>query len=202
MGRNSSCPVELFTQSEDRAICKSLRRKLLSNNGARLGRVERRLFRADRRGDGVVSTVALTDALAKEGKPEGGGRRVLPDEVVWLTEKLKGRNGKKVDVFKIRKLLGSDTDNGRSGTRDDDRTHQSRRRQVHKSSSRLKRRDGHGPGAGGGDWAGAGGDETSGSDSGGSRDASQAENSPRWATRQGTVGQWLNDVASPMVGIL
>lgn len=153
----------LFTQTEDRVIIRSLRRKLLVNDGKRLNRIERQLLRAmDHRGrgeDGWVSTTAFEDALMTDGKASDGGEPVTRDESLWLSEKLESRNRKKVSCFRIRSLLTGGDDEGLGvGSGKSRRYHDDNR--VHRS-----------------------------------------RHSRKWAVRRGTVGQWLQDVASPMVSI-
>lgn len=201
-GRSSSSFVELFTDREENRIRKSLRRKLLSNDGARLSRIEKRLCRADRRGNGVVRVSVFEDSLAAEAKAEKGAS-VRPNEVLWLIEKLKNRNGRKVAVFKIRAILESEKEErrqGRTGVRPNSHTRH-RHRELHGSRDNKSRRSKlpacRGRNAGGDRMGREGGTSESDSKQGDAIDRSS--HPARWAVRQGTVGQWLYEAASPMV---
>lgn len=203
--RSSSSSAELFTDREEDRIRRSLRRKLLSNDGMRLSRIEKRLFRADRRGDGVVRVSELEDCLAAEANTEKGAS-VRPNEALWLIEKLKDRNGKKVAVFKIRAILESEKEGrgqGKTGVLANSHARH-RQRERHGSRSNRSRRS-EGPvrrgGKGGGDRMGSAGG-TSESDSKQGDVIGPSSYPARWAVRQGTVGQWLYEAASPMVSLL
>lgn len=199
-GRSSS-PAELFTHHEESKIRKSLRRKLLSNDGVRLSRIERRLFRAHRRGDGVVRVSAFEDSLAAEAQTEKGAS-VRPNEALWLIEKLKDRNGRKLAVFKIRALLESGKEEqGRAGVRTNSHArHRQKERRGHRNNRprgpegcKGRAADGHRMGSEG---------RTSESDCKQGDDIGLSTHPARWAVRQGTVGQWLYEAASPMVSLL
>ena len=58
---------------------------------------------------------AFENALTEGENPKGQGGRILWEEMLWLLEKLKTRNGKRVAIFNIRLLLES-TGEGRGGT--------------------------------------------------------------------------------------
>lgn len=208
----SSDEQHLFTHFEDRSIGESLRQKLLSNNGARLGNIERCLLRAANRLDGRASVTAFEDALAADAKAiaaAGRGERIRWNEALWLTKKLRGRNRRHVAVSRIRAVLEA---GHRGGRRDDDgeNTQQHLKRYQRRDPFRARSHDGEGGGgAHGGGLAGSGrvGRTMSGStnESGVCRVEAVRRRSAypaRWAIRQGTVGQWLHDVASPMVSLL
>ena len=204
-GRSSSSFVELFTDHEENRIRESLRRKLLSNDGARLSRIEKRLCRADRRGNGVVRVSVFEDSLAAEANHEKGAS-VHPNEALWLIEKLKDRNGRKVAVFKIRAILESgneDRRHARTGVRPNSHTRH-RHRERHGSRDNRSRRSElpacRGRNAGGDRRGREGG--TSESDSKQDDTTGRSSHPARWAVRQGTVGQWLYEAASPMVSFL
>ena len=156
-GTHGSSYTTTFSRREERKICRSLRCKLLSNNGALLSRIERHLLHADHRGDGFVSVAAFKDALAEGRNRDGRGRSILHDEKIWLVEKLKTRNGKRVSIFNIRRLLES-VGQGQGESH-------GRPRYCERAMD--------------------------------SREPEEAP--PKWVIRQGTVGQWLHNVASPMV---
>lgn len=147
--------TEALSRREIREIYRSLRRKLLSNNGALLSRIERRLLREDHRGNGLVPAAALKDALAMRSKSGDQDGCILREEMLWLLENMKTRSGKKVAIFKIRPLLES-------------------RNMKERGETGVQSR------------CGRDGEEGS----------AEIGPPPRWVTRQGTVGQWLNDVAS------
>lgn len=192
-------------------VVKSLQRKLLSNNGARLSRIERRLLRTDRKKNGVVSISAFEAALAAEKKNDD--RTVIgPDEVRWLTRKLRGRNGKSVAILRMRALLESEETGWkrRFGRKGQVERHQYHRHHFHDTSqsgrssrgSERRRRDNRST-AGDGEEIGGGttSESTCGSGRGGASLKRRSSPPPpaRWAIRQGTVGQWLYEVAAPMV---
>lgn len=189
------------SHGEDRNIRRSLQRKLLSNNGARLSRIERRLLRADHSREGAVSVATFKAALAAESKSDGAEMR--RHEMLWLTQMLAGRNGRNVAILKMRRLLeDEDTGGGRrsatggrgQGTRNYRR--RSEESMLRKSGSNYED---------GGDGRSGSGDQICGSESsrrsrGGAQKWRSSPPPPaRWAIRQGTVGQWLHEVAAPMV---
>lgn len=215
-GRFSSADLT-FTHGEERKIIRSLERKLLSDNGAPLSRIERRLLRADHSGEGSVNVSTFQEALAAESK--SGGVGILSDEVLWLTQKLRGRNGRNVKILKMRALLENEYDGTggghRSGSerrrkveRKHHRQHTARRHSMSRRGGSRHRRGGLAEDRGG--QADSGGRKTtcSESDSSSSRGgaARKWSSSPpppaRWAIRSGTVGQWLHDVAAPMVSMV
>lgn len=200
------------THAGEIRVVKSLQRKLLSANGARLSRIERRLLRTDRKRNGVVSISAFEAALAAEKNTDG--RAVIGrDEVRWLTRKLTGRNGKSVTILRMRALLESEEEtgwkrrSGRKGQVDRDQYHRHRYHDTSQCgrSSRGSERRRRGNGSTAGDGEEIGGGTTSESTCSGGRGGTslQRRSSPpppaRWAIRQGTVGQWLHEVAAPMV---
>eukprot|EP00904_Undaria_pinnatifida_P000865 jgi/Undpi1/1077/HiC_scaffold_10.g04540.m1 len=200
-GRSSSSPAEatLFTHREERKIRKSLRRKLLSNDGVRLSRIERRLVRADRRGDGFVRISAFEDSLTAEAQTKMGAS-VRANEALWLTEKLKDRNGRKVAIFKIRGILESgqeENGQGKTNVREDS---QRRRRQRDQHRSRSRRTRGSDVDRGRSHSGNRRGSEGGTSESDGKQGnvVDEASHPARWTVRQGTVGQWLYEAASPM----
>ena len=169
----------------------------------RLSRIERRLFRADRRGDGVVRVCAFEDALAAEAKTEKEGG-VRPNEALWLIEKLKDRNGRKVAIFKIRAILESrkeERGQGRNGVRTNSHARHRQRERGGSRNSRSRRSEVCRSRKAGRDrMGGEGGASESDTTQG---DAIGLSSHPaRWAVRQGTVGQWLYEAASPMVSVL
>ena len=209
-GRFSSSDLSL-AHGEERKIRRSLERKLLSDNGARLSKIERRLLRADQSREGSVSVSTFKAALAAESTSDGAS--IQSDEVLWLIQKLRGRNGRNVKILKMRALLeNEETD----GTTRGHRPGSGRRRQVERrnhqqhtarrhSTSRhgeSRRRGDNLPEDGGG-RVGSGGQTTSESDASSIGATLKWRSSPqppaKWAIRHGTVGQWLHDVAAPMV---
>lgn len=206
-GRFSSPDVSL-DHGEERKIRRSLERKLLSDNGARLSRIERRLLRADQSREGSVSVSTFKAALAAESKSDGAG--IQSDEVFWLIQKLRGRNGKNVNILKMRALLeNKETGRGhRSGSgrwQQVERRHH-RQHTTHRGSTSRhgeSRRRGSDLAEYGGERADSGGQTTSESDNSSSGATLKWRSSPsspaKWAIRHGTVGQWLHDVAAPMV---
>lgn len=205
----------IFTRSEETRIIRSLQRKLLSNDGARLSRIERRLLQADPARSGVVSMSTFRAALSKEAK-SGNGANIGRDETIWLMENLRGRNGKNVAILKIRGLLDTEEPGvkRRSGVKiseemEPHRSCRTRRGSTQSNNrSRGTRRRAGGPDTDDGarERLGGGGRTTSESDTSGQGGASlRRRASPaapaRWAIRHGTVGQWLHDVAAPMVSV-
>ncbi|CAN0050839.1 unnamed protein product [Ectocarpus sp. 12 AP-2014] len=198
------------THAGEIRVVKSLQRKLLSDNGARLSRIERRLLRTDRKRKGVVSISTFEAALAAEKNTDD--RAVVGrDEVRWLTRKLTGRNGKSVAILRMRALLESEEETGwkrRSSRKGQVDRHQYHRHRYHATlqcgrSSRGSERRRRSNGSTAGDGEEIGGETTSESTCSGRGDALlQRRSSPpppaRWAIRQGTVGQWLHEVAAPM----
>lgn len=178
-------------------IARSLRRKLLVNNGKRLSRIERHLLRAinrngQREEDGWVSATAFEDALAADGKANRGGSAVTRDEALWLSDKLESRSGKKIACLRIRSLLAADDEEslgirghkGRGGG-DGDGGDNGWRRRVNISTGAAEE------GSNSDTWE---------HDSGGACSIRRRRDGvARWAVRCGTVGQWLQEVASPMV---
>lgn len=209
-GRFSS-PDLSHAHGEERKIRRSLERKLLSDNGARLSRIERRLLRADQSREGSVSISAFKAALAAESK--SGGVGIQSDEVCWLIQKLRGRNGRNVKVLKMRSLLENDDEEIGGGHRSEsgkrrqvDRKHNRHHAERRNSTSRrgCSRRRGAGLTEDRGGRADSGGQTTSESDNnsrGGATLLWRSSSLPpaKWAIRRGTVGQWLHDVAAPMV---
>lgn len=205
----------LFTHGEEIRIIRTLRRKLLSNNGARLSRIEKRLLQADRARSGIVSISVFKAALSKETKSENGAN-IGRDEMIWLVEKLRGRNGKNVAILKIRGLLEAedagmerrfgDATSEKKERRRDYRTRRGSTQSNHRSRGSRHRGGGSDTDDQECDRSGSGGNTTSESDADGrSATALQRRLSPpppaRWAIRHGTVGQWLHDVAAPMVSV-
>lgn len=203
----------LFTESEDRAITKSLRRKLLVNDGKRLTQIEGLLFRADQNrrasGDGDnswVTATAFADALAADGKANGGrggAARVTRDEALWLSEKLESRNGKKVACFRIRALLGGGGDSREACTsrRGDGRSHRNKIARGWREQSRERETVDQKARNIDGREANRGNDDGSASWDGDfdDPDVGRSARPAKWAVGRGTVGQWLQNVASPMV---
>jgi len=180
------------SHGEDSKIRRSLQRKLLSNHGARLSRIERRLLRADRSREGAVSVATFKAALAAAS--ESDRFEIRRREMLWLTRRLAGRNGRNVTIFKMRRLL-EDKD-GEEGRRLAGGGGQGRRTHRRRSESRLRR--GMSTDETGSD--GRTGSESGRSSRGGALNWRSSPTPPaRWAIRQGTVGQWLHEVAAPMV---
>lgn len=206
----SSGERRLFTHLEDRTVRKSLRQKLLANNATRLGRIERCLLHAANRSDGRASVTAFEDALASDAKAvdtAGRGERVRRNEVLWLIENLKGRNGRYVAVAKIRAVLEEgQRGGGRRGDGDESTQRHLKRRQTRDpfiGRSRSGEVDGSSGSAGSGSVRRIMGGNTSELGVCRMKGARGRPAHPaRWATRRGTVGQWLHDVASPMVSLL
>lgn len=184
----------LFTQSEDRAIVKSLRKKLLVNDGKRLNRIERHLLRAmddrEHREDGWVSASAFEEALLVDAKANGNGEPMTRDEVLWLSEKLESRNRKKVSCYRIRSVLERDDEDylGVNSGKNRARGHISGSNRRWKERTRTRQKI-------------VKGSDSDSSDHQGNR-IHRSRHPAEWAVRQGTVGQWLQDVASPMVSII
>lgn len=207
--RSSSRDIP-FTHGEERKIRNSLQGKLLSDDGARLSRLERRLLRSDHSLKGSVSVSTFKAALAAESKSSGVG--IKSDEALWLVNKLKGRNGRNVKIGKMRALL----ENGETGTghrsgsgarrqaeRNQRRQHTTRKNKSSTRGGERGRRRGRAAEDGGG-LADSRGTTTSESDTSSLGHATrQWRSSPpppaRWAIRHGTVGEWLHEVAAPMV---
>lgn len=198
--------LHLFTHIEESRIRRSLQRKLLSNNGVRLSGIERRLLRADHPGKGAVSVSTFKAALAAASRSENGAD-IRHDEVLWLLQRLVGRNGKNVAIMKIRELLENKENGGRVQRHHwhRDRCDTTRRGSGMSRGTGTRHRSGESTSDDDGeDWAGRRGRTTSESDSSGRGDAAFASqllptSSAGWTVRQGTVGQWLHDVAAPMV---
>lgn len=195
-----------FTRNEESRIRRSLQRKLLSNNGARLNGIERMLFRADHPREGAVSVSTFKAALTAASKSDNG-TDIRRDEVLWLIQCLMGRNGKNVAIMKMRELLENKRSRGgvRRHHRRGDRCDATRRSSNASQRDDRRRRKGElTTDDDGEDWAAMRGRTTSESDSSSRGDAAfrwqLSHPSPaRWAIRQGTVGQWLHEVAAPMV---
>lgn len=204
-----SSPGVSFTHREERKIRRSLERKLLSDNGARLSRIERRLLRADHQREGSVGVSTFKAALGADSKSDGTD--IQSDEVLWLTQKLMGRNERNIKFLKMRSLLENQEEGGHhSGSQrvrqperkyhpqhPTRRTSMSRRGESRRGRGGLTEEDGR-------RRAGDGGRTTSDSDNSSRGSATnQWRSSPpppaRWAIRHGTVGQWLHEVAAPMV---
>lgn len=189
----------LFTQSEDRVIATSLRKKLLANDGKRLNRIERHLLRATNRNseraeNGWVSVAAFEDALAADGKANRGRSAVTRDEALWLSEKLESCSGKKIACLRIRSLLVANDEEGleirgskgRGRGRENGGDRGWRRRVDTSTGATQESSD----------------SDTWEHDSGGACSIRRRQDGvARWAVRRGTVGEWLQEVASPMVSI-
>lgn len=203
-----------FTDREERQIRRSLGRKLLSDDGVRLSRIERRLLRADHSKEGSVGISSFRATLAAASKSDRVD--IQRDEILWLIQKLSGRNGRKVNFLKIRALLENEENEGTTGgghrsrsesrrqvERERHRQYKTRRTSMSRRGEGRHRRDRMSEDDGGG-RVGHRGQTTSESDSSSRGGAIlQWRSSPphpaRWATRRGTVGQWLHEVAAPMV---
>lgn len=181
------------SQREDSKIRGSLQRKLLSNNGARLSRIERRLLRADRSREGTVSVATFKAALAAASKSDGADIR--RHEMLWLTRRLAGRNGRNVAILKMRRLL---EDNDREGARRPASEGVGQGKRNYRRRSEIGLRRGVSTDESGSD--GRAGSESGRSSRGGAMKWRSSPPPPaRWAIRQGTVGQWLHEVAAPLV---
>lgn len=195
-----------FTHNEESRIRRSLRRKLLSNNGARLSDIERRLLHADHRRTGAVSISTFKAALAAASRSDNGAD-IPRDEALWLIRCLMGRNGKSIAIMKMREIL-ENKESVRRHHRHRDRCDTTRKSSsVSQGREERRRRKGESTTDDDGQgWTIRGGGTTSESDSSSRGGAAlQWKLSPpspaRWATRQGTVGQWLHEVAAPMVSV-
>lgn len=164
-------------------------------------------MRADHSRKGSVSVSTFKAALAAECK--SGGFDIKCDEVLWFTEKLRGRDGRTVKILKMRALLEDEETGGHrplSGKRRQVERQHHRNTTRRNSTSRRGESRGDGLTENGVGQAGNGGKTTSESDNssrGGATRTLPWRSSPpppaRWAIRHGTVGQWLHEVAAPMV---
>lgn len=191
-------------------IHNSLRKKLLANDGERLSKLEQHLSRADHRRDGWVTVRAFSDALKAEEKrypkATNGVARITRDEGLWLSEKLEGRSGKVVACSGIRALLEQGCKEKQGGRAEFGRNDRGWRNRSRRSSERgssvvvgESQRRRHGSS---GDYRQIwklSNTNSDGSDSSNDGKELGQRRSSKWAIKQGTVGQWLQDVASPMV---
>ncbi|CAM9125616.1 unnamed protein product, partial [Ectocarpus sp. 13 AM-2016] len=186
------------THAGEIRVVKSLQRKLLSDNGALLSRIERRLLRTDHKRKGVVSISTFEAALAAEKNIDG--TVIGHDEVRWLTRKLTGRNGKSVAILRMRALLESEEETGwkrRSSGKGRVDRHQHHRHRYRATSqcgrsSRGSERRRRSKWSTAGDGEEIGGETMSESTCSGRGDAFLERRSlppppARWAIRQGTV---------------
>lgn len=197
-----------FTHNEESRVRRSLQRKLLSNNGVRLSEIERRLLHADHRRKGVVSISTFKAALAAASRSDNGVD-IRRDEALWLIRCLLGRNGKNIAIMKMRELLENKEhvrgaqryhrhrDKSDAKSRSSSRVSQGREERRYRKGESTTDDDGQG-------WTGRGKGTTSEPDSNGRGGAafqwqSSRQSPAKWVTRQGTVGQWLHEVAAPMV---
>lgn len=168
-----------LTHSEEKHLRKSVTKKVLGTDEDEVGisRLQKYLHRADREGKGRLDRRTFEECLSR------AGLHLSREELSWLTRSLRSpRHAGSIEYANLTRVLRGEKI--RRKDRDDDQYaadsgHSPSRKPTPSHRHRQRRR-------------------TSSSDSDSVYDRSRSTDSDSWKIRRGSVGSWLEDVASPM----